>query len=289
MPIGPTSLLERIEKAETLDRIVRVGQRVVHGVVPAGPIRDALHGVWLGHPAHPALVQLPIGAFVSAGVLDATGGERQARGLIVVGLAGALPAAAAGAVDWADLHEQQMRVGVVHWAGNVASIWLYAGSLLARCRGHVGLGKALGFAGLATIGTSGLIGGHLAFRQAAGANHAEQVPHLIRPGWHKVGVFADLPKGKPARRALFDVPLVVVRSGRKARVLAAQCSHLSGPLDEGAVVEIRGAPCVVCPWHQSTFRLDDGRVVRGPATASQPAFETRVRAGQLQVRLRGAG
>jgi nitrite reductase/ring-hydroxylating ferredoxin subunit len=42
---------------------------------------------------------------------------------------------------------------------------------------------------------------------------------------------------------------------------------------------------VVCPWHGSTFRLTDGSVVHGPATAPQPSFETRIRRdGVIQVR-----
>jgi len=48
--------------------------------------------------------------------------------------------------------------------------------------------------------------------------------------------------------------------------------------------------CVICPWHGSTFRLSDGSVRRGPATARQPAFETRVSdVGVVQVRPRQAG
>jgi len=43
---------------------------------------------------------------------------------------------------------------------------------------------------------------------------------------------------------------------------------------------------VTCPWHGSRFRLGDGSVARGPATAPQPVFETRVRNGSVEVRLR---
>jgi nitrite reductase/ring-hydroxylating ferredoxin subunit len=43
-----------------------------------------------------------------------------------------------------------------------------------------------------------------------------------------------------------------------------------------------------CPWHGSTYRLSDGAVVHGPATARQPAFETRIAdAGIVQVRPAG--
>ena len=81
-------------------------------------------------------------------------------------------------------------------------------------------------------------------------------------------------------------------------VLANKCSHMSGPLSEGTLSEgtlpegtlpdgeltdDKGERCVTCPWHGSVFRLRDGAVVHGPVTADQPAFETRVRDGMVQV------
>jgi len=41
---------------------------------------------------------------------------------------------------------------------------------------------------------------------------------------------------------------------------------------------------VTCPWHGSVFRLDDGTVVRSPATAPQPVYETRISGDDVQVR-----
>jgi nitrite reductase/ring-hydroxylating ferredoxin subunit len=77
-----------------------------------------------------------------------------------------------------------------------------------------------------------------------------------------------------------------VRRGKAIDVLADKCSHLSGPLHEGRVHEVDGDACLTCPWHGSTFRLADGAVVRGPATVSQPSYETRVQDGWIQVRAR---
>jgi nitrite reductase/ring-hydroxylating ferredoxin subunit len=43
-------------------------------------------------------------------------------------------------------------------------------------------------------------------------------------------------------------------------------------------------------WHGGTFRVTDGTSARGPATAPQPVFDTRVTAdGALQACLPGAG
>lgn len=274
--------VDRLEETTALDAVVGPAQKLVRLIKP-GRLRDALHGVWLGHPLHPALVQAPIGAFVSASVLDLFGDDPKAvRRLVAVGILGSVPAAVAGAVDWGEQHEQQMRVGVVHALLNGTALGLYALSLAA---GSERAGRGLRLAGLVTAGTGAALGGHISFRQAGGANHAESVPHLVDPGWHEIADLADLPDGKPARRMLGEVPLVLVRSGQSVRVLADRCAHLSGPLSDGEVHDGR----ITCPWHGSTFDLADGSVARGPATAPQPAFRTEVLAGKVRVCLPGAG
>jgi nitrite reductase/ring-hydroxylating ferredoxin subunit len=76
-----------------------------------------------------------------------------------------------------------------------------------------------------------------------------------------------------------------MRRGQHVDVLSNHCSHLSGPLSDGEFTIDAGQGCVVCPWHGSTFRLADGAVVHGPATAPQQRFETRISAGVVQARL----
>ena len=166
----------------------------------------------------------------------------------------------------------------------------YTGSLIARARGDRRSGKLLGYLGLSVLGASGYLGGHLAFRQAVGANHAEEVPHLVAPGWHDLCAVDDLgPEGEGRLRMLGEganaVPLLVVRRGGQIDVLSNRCSHLSGPLHEGYVDASAG--CVTCPWHGSTFSLEDGSVRGGPATAPVHAFDVRVDGGRLLVRLSG--
>jgi nitrite reductase/ring-hydroxylating ferredoxin subunit len=275
--------VDDLEHAETLDGLVGVGQRWARLLRP-GRCRDALYGVWLGHPLHPVLAQAPIGLWLSATVLDVWpgDGERASRRLVLAGLAAAVPAALAGAVDWSEQHEQQMRVGTVHAMANGAAVGLYTASLAARTRSA---SRVLRLAGLATAGVAGLLGGHISFRLAGGANQAEPVPHLVQPGWHDLMPAAELSNRSPVKRMLGEVPVVVVRDGREVHVLAERCSHLSGPLSEG---ELAGG-CLTCPWHGSVFRVSDGAVVHGPATAPQPAFQARVTGGVIQVCLPGAG
>lgn len=291
---GPGPVLRAMDRLAASPRADGVIDAVRDTVrrLPLGAARDVLHGRPLGHPAHPMLVQLPLGAWLSAAVLDLTpGGRRAARRLVGVGLASAGPAAVAGWVDWAELRRPQQRVGLAHAAANITGVLCYAVSLRQRCLGRYGRGRLWGFAGLAAIGTGGAIGGHLAYRLAAGADHAEPVAVLVPPGWHPVEELpeeadpADLPEGRPLRGRVGEVPVVVVRTaGDEAgfAVLAGRCGHQDGPLVEGELVD----GCLVCPWHGSTFRLADGWNVTGPATAPQPVFDARLVDGRLEARLR---
>lgn len=274
--------ISRLERATQLDQVVAAGQRLVRRI-PAGRIRDGLHGVWLGHPVHPVLVQAPVGAWLSATAVGlAEEWEPAARALTIAGLAASVPAALAGAADWAEQHEQQMRVGVVHACANAVAIGCFAASLAPAGAPVRRIWRA---AGLTSVLLGGLLGGHLSFRLAAGANHAEAVPHLVEPGWHRLMALAELPEGKPVRHLLGEVPVVVVRSGDQVHVLGDRCSHMSGSLAEGELEDGR----LTCPWHGSVFGLGDGRVLHGPATAPQPRFETRIAGTAVEVRLPDAG
>jgi len=63
--------------------------------------------------------------------------------------------------------------------------------------------------------------------------------------------------------------------------MGAVCSHAEGPLEKGTFTGCQ----VQCPWHDSVFDLRSGRVVHGPALYPEPSYETRVRAGKVEIRL----
>ncbi len=275
-------VLSRLEQAGGLDKAVAAGQRAVRLIRP-GPLRDGLHGTWLGHPLHPMVVQGAAGALLSASILDLSGGDQASvRRLTAIGLAASAPAVASGAADWSEQHEQQMRVGVVHALANAIALGCYGSSLLAS---RPSTARWLRLSGLSALAAGSFLGGHLSFRLAAAVNHAEAVPHLVEPGWHQLMAAADLPEGEPVRAMIGEVPVVAVRADGQVHVLADRCSHMSGPLSGGDLV----GGCLTCPWHGSVFRLTDGSVARGPATAPQPVFSTREVAGTIQVCLPDAG
>lgn len=283
---GLSGVLTALEDAAPLDKLVTPVKAAVQKVLVNRRVADTLHGVPLGHPLHPLLAQGALGTLASATILDLLPIPRvSSRVLTLAGIGIAVPAIAAGYADWSQLHPQQQRVGLVHSAANAVSVGLYAGALLIP-----GLrGRLLSVAGFSAAGFGGFLGAHMSYRQASGANHTEGVPHLVQPGWHDLCAVDDLPAEGGAVQQVLDgtmpVPLLVARSGGEVRVLAAECSHMSGPLFEGEIAD----GCVTCPWHRSVFDLSDGSVVHGPATSPQPSFRTRVEAGRLQVLLEGAG
>ncbi|MER7822631.1 DUF2231 domain-containing protein [Streptomyces sp. NPDC096097] len=164
--------LDRLERTTMADPAIRALQRGIRAL-PLGGLRDLLRGRPLGHPVHPVLVQVPIGCWLSASVLDVVPGTQHASTtLTAVGLAGVAPAAVAGWVDWADLPPEQARVGLAHAASNAAAVVCYATSLTARLRGRSAKGRLWALAGMTAVAVTGALGGHMAYRQAVGARAA---------------------------------------------------------------------------------------------------------------------
>jgi nitrite reductase/ring-hydroxylating ferredoxin subunit len=279
------NILDKVELTSGLDRIGDPVRRGAQAVL-RGRLRDILQGVWLGHPLHPAMIDLPIGAWMSAAVLDAVpGAESAATVLVGFGTAGALPAAAAGLTDWTSLSTEQRRVGLVHATANAVALALYTGSLSARLRGRHGLGRRLAYAGFGVAGLGAYIGGHLSYRQAAQVNHAVPFLRLIPDGWHDLCDEHEVVEGRPIVRRIGEVPVLLARTTSGPTALVERCGHHAGPLGDGKVVQIDGADCVVCPLHGSTFRLADGVVMHGPAGSNQPLLRVRVQGGRIQVAL----
>jgi nitrite reductase/ring-hydroxylating ferredoxin subunit/uncharacterized membrane protein len=279
--------VESIERAKVLDPAVRATKKAVDAGLPGPDVRDALHGVWFGHPLHPALIVVPLGSWVSATVLDFLPGRRDAaRTLVGLGVLGAAPTALAGWADWSDLHPQQQRTGLVHAAANVVATALQLASWRARRQGRQARGVTLSLAALTLGGAGAYLGGHLAYRQGAAVNHAEEAPHVLPEEWTRLCTLDELPDGTPTRLTLDGIPVFVLRRDRHVDALYDLCSHLSGPLSEGELTGSGDELCVTCPWHGSVFRVRDGRVERGPTTYPQPVLQVRVDAdGVVEARL----
>lgn len=271
----------RVERAEWLDPVARPLSKTVARLIPSGPVKSLLSGTWLGHPLHPLLTDIPIGSWTSACVLDLVGGKRSrpaADQLIGLGVVTALPTAAAGLADWSDYIGAERRVGLVHAGANVAAIGCYGLSYLARRRGARSRGLALSFLGAALATAGGYLGGHLSYTQGVNVNRNAWEEGLEE--WTDVLDGSALVEGAPAVVHAGGADILLVRSGGQISGLADRCGHAGGPLHEGSFE----GDCVTCPWHQSTFRLADGKVVHGPATVPQPAFQARSEGGRILLR-----
>jgi nitrite reductase/ring-hydroxylating ferredoxin subunit len=242
------------------------------------PVRDVLDGVWLGAPLHPALTDVPLGAWTAAAALDVVGSEA-ADDALAVGVVAAMPAALTGLNDWSHLKGEPERLGVRHAVLNSAALALNLGSLALRRKGRRRLARLL--SGTAFLGTiySAHLGGRLSFGLGVRVNHtAFEHP---RDRYAPVIDVAELDDGGLHRVELDGEAVVVARCGDgDVCAISAVCSHLGGPLDEGE----RDGDTVVCPWHGSRFDLRTGAVEHGPAVFPQPVYETRVRAGKVEIR-----
>jgi nitrite reductase/ring-hydroxylating ferredoxin subunit len=72
----------------------------------------------------------------------------------------------------------------------------------------------------------------------------------------RIASAADVPPGTVIRGGKYAV-------GNNGEYFAAsrRCRHLGADLSGGSIDE---DGCLVCPWHQSTYDVRTGRMVRGP-------------------------
>jgi nitrite reductase/ring-hydroxylating ferredoxin subunit/uncharacterized membrane protein len=251
------------------------------------PVENALHGVWLGHPLHPVLTDIPLGAWSITFILDLiedVSGDRKyqagAAASLTVGLGGAAAAAATGLTDWKEIDQDARRTGLVHGLLNTVALSLYVTSAVQRARGKRGSAKAFSYLAYGVAMGSAWLGGHLVFTNQIGVARAPlQEPP---PDFVPVLPLDQLEESKPRKVEHNGYPLLLVRKGQKVYALTETCTHAGGPLSEGKLQD----GCIRCPWHGSLFSLENGEVKEGPAVHPEIAFETRVSGNQIEVRMR---
>jgi nitrite reductase/ring-hydroxylating ferredoxin subunit/uncharacterized membrane protein len=284
-----TTALSRLTDQPALDAIAEPLSRAVHGIYEvAGPAgqraKNALHGVWLRHPLHPVLTDLPIGAWTTGLVLDAVAATNHDRGMrraadvaIAVGLAGAAAAAVTGLTDWSETSGRSRRTGLIHGFLNIAATTLYATAYALRRNGSRSSGQTCALAGYSIAVGAAWFGGDLVYDQRIGVDHAViEEPDSFTP----VASSAEVPDNSMKRARKDDLDVLIVRQRGRLCALAHPCAHLGGPLSEGTLKD----GSVVCPWHGSEFALDDGHVINGPSTHNQPVLEVRERDGRIEVK-----
>ena len=256
---------------------------------PLGPVKDLLHGTWLGHPLHAAATDIPIGALLITVLLDLLNQPAAADVALVVTILFMVAAAAAGAADYVDTDGTARARATVHSTLMVVALVVLLISLVLRAGDPVDrtIPVVLAIIGFLLVNAGAYVGGDVVY----------QLGNMVsRHAWRGRGVkwipldFGEsdpttLEEGTPVKVKAGINELAVVRIGPALYAMHAVCAHAGGPLAEGKVVD----GCLECPWHGSRFALQSGHVRRGPAVYDQPSYEVRAReAGGYEVRRRPA-
>ncbi len=285
-PPAPPDLTDRISDA------LQNGVKALIGTnrKPPRRFKSLLHGVGLGHPLHPALTDVPIGAWLLAVIFDIVWlvspsaqpwAARGAEIAVIVGIVGALGAAATGLADWSDSYGPERRVGLYHAGLNSLALVLFVISAALRLGTSTGASTPsviLDFVGFISVGIAAYLGGDMVFSKGTGVNRTAWEEG--GESWEATLPVASLPESALRRVAVAGTPVVLLKRGERYFAISATCSHAGGPLDEG---ELQGE-VVQCPWHGSRFRMSDGKPLTGPATNAQPRYDVRVRNGMIELR-----
>lgn len=264
----------------------RVGRALAAGGPGAARAKDLLNGRWLGHPLHPLLTDVPIGAWTASTMLDLAAGSQDGLALasdLLVGLgctSGAL-AALAGLADWQDSYGKERRVGLAHALLNSSALGLFSGALGMRLRGRRRAARPLALAGFLLAAAGAYLGGDLVFRLGTQVNRNAWLEGP--PDWRDAAAAEDVQPGRLLRCDLEGAPVILTRLRGEICAVGGICPHAGGPLEESAVAD--GA--VTCPWHGSRFDLGTGAVRHGPACTPLPRYQVRI-SPQGRVELRQA-
>ena len=90
---------------------------------------------------------------------------------------------------------------------------------------------------------------------------------------------AELEEGKLVVGHANGEAVLVTRRGEEIFAVGATCTHYSGPLGEGLLVD----GTIRCPWHHACFDLRTGEPLRAPALNPIPCFDVSVGGGVVRV------
>ena len=282
-----------------LDDVAKVFDAIVGGfykIPGTGWIRLLLHGTWpLGHPLHPAVTDITIGAYTGAVALDAyyifssdATLTRAADFVLIVAFISSLIAILSGLTDWTHTYGEEKRTGMLHALIMVVATVGFLVSILLRANGGADPRTAamwLSGVGWLVMLVGAFFGGEMPYGYGTEVNRQAFETHSAK--WQKIDVASSaLQDRKPVvAKTKEGTALFVVKIDDQIYAMGNTCTHAGGPLNEGAWV---GADrCEIqCPWHGSVFNAKDGSVKAGPATFPEPVFETRVSDAGIEVRAR---
>lgn len=270
-------------------RVARgIHNQIVNGGETVRSAADVLHGTrWLGHPLHPVLTDVTLGAWMMGFIFDVLSlltlrrwrsSRHAADTLTTLGTLTAIPTALAGIADYSAIKKQAARHGTLHGLINTVMLGLYILSVRARRGGHWVTGILYSSAAFGLGLVSAWLGGELVYNLRVGVNHSQ--PARRPANWMPVLPEDDLTEGHPQRVRVEGQDILLYRRDGMIYAIGAVCSHAGGPLEQGQFYDY----CVQCPWHDSVYDLRDGSVVHGPTTYNQPVYQVRLMNGHIEVR-----
>ncbi len=109
---------------------------------------------------------------------------------------------------------------------------------------------------------------------------AEDHPGPVGPDLAQGIAVAELADGGKLIGHVGDEPVLLARRGADVFAIGALCTHYSGPLVEGLIVD----DTVRCPWHHACFDLRTGEALHAPAFSPVDSWVVEQRDGKIFVR-----
>lgn len=94
-----------------------------------------------------------------------------------------------------------------------------------------------------------------------------------------VARLSDLTPGRLKRVIVDDRLIVLARVDGEVFAMDDDCTHISGPLNQGELCEYT----LTCPVHLARFDIRDGRVLRGPARDPLPTYAVYIEGDSIYI------
>ena len=106
-------------------------------------------------------------------------------------------------------------------------------------------------------------------------------PPAHTEGWVDLCALEDVPDEGGTYVTLNERALAVFRTGpQQIRIIDDACPHAGGSLSRGYLQD----NCVVCPWHEWAFNIQDGRCPDNPTIKVQTHL-ARIETGRVWVKI----
>lgn len=293
MATGVTQAI--IDRQKWLDDLSDKLQPIINDTFSSGGevgklAKDFLNGVWLGHPLHPVITDVPVGAWTMTQLLDLIslmrgddpGLDAAADITLGAGIVAAVGAAVTGLVDWSDVGGSHRRMGMAHALINVGGLTLNVASLALRAGGkkNRGLARSLSAGGYLLNAAAAYVAGELVYNLGQAINRDAWVDGPDR--FTDVASLEELREGEMVKVDYDGRPIVLLQHDDGIHAFEGTCPHYGCGLWEGRLE----GHTLTCQCHGSQFDVRDGTLLHGPATAPVPSYDVRRRSGRVQIRMR---